>query len=85
MNNWYTLENKTCYTCKHEDYFIDDDYDYNQNKTIYFWIRACKKDDVCQDLINDINENLPDHYIHIQPAINCPCWEWGDPKDKRVT
>jgi len=72
---WFNPINRTCKTCKHEDYYIDDN-----GVDIMDWNYATWRDRDCKgdggNLMETLHELLDENKIsYVPPIINCPFWE----------
>lgn len=67
---WNNPINKTCKTCKHEDYTIDST-ETSQGNTSNFYIRDCKNEDGAELLEENYDDLVNKHTIHIKPIVNC--------------
>lgn len=74
---WLNPENKTCKTCKNEEYEFDYcDHSELDSNPIEEWIyRGCKNKEG-EDLLQSQYDSLKvENSIHVKPIFNCPFWE----------
>ncbi len=82
---WYNPENRTCKTCKFEDYFSDTSgtsFSGGWHTEPDWWIRACKRGDgepaiaaIYKKLEADNPDNTKLYGVQIPPVSGCEFWE----------